>query len=306
MRTDHETARRKRKGRRGAQSTPRLARTQVAGSHAERSRVLPWFAARSGSLTPRRSRKSRRNVRQFLRPPTRDFRWAGSVTFPMGATAVRDAWITLRPLLSVDEGTGAFGAGPAAHLSAPTAAAPGRATQEAEPFKSGLDGLDSNQQLERLIVEHGEAVYRVALSVVRDHLAAEDIAQEALLKAWQALPSYRGEAPLRGWLLRIAHNTAVSAVRRRRDEPIDPSLLPESAPTDSTEHTVERRAAMAAFETALAGLDDLSRSITVLREIEGMSYEDIAEMLKVPLPTVKTRLLRARRVLAVSLEGWRP
>ncbi len=226
----------------------------------------------------------------------------------MGATAVRDAWITLRPLLSVDEGPDATFGGPTVHRGQPTVAAKGRATRSADAasFTSGLEGLDSNQQLERLIVEHGEAVYRVALSVMRDHVAAEDIAQEVLLKAWQALPTYRGEAPLRGWLLRIAHNTAVSAVRRRRDEPIDPSLLPESAPTDSTEHAVERRAAVAAFETALSGLDDLSRSITVLREIEGMSYEDIAETLKVPLPTVKTRLLRARRVLAASLEGWRP
>lgn len=181
------------------------------------------------------------------------------------------------------------------------------------PFTSGLDDLALDQKLERLIAEHGEAVYRVAVSVVRDPTAAEDVAQEALLKAWQALPSYRGEAPLRSWLLRITHNTAVSSIRRRREDPLDPALLPDHTPTgagvaaaDSPEHAVERRASMAAFETALAELDDLSRSIVVLRELEGMSYEDIAQLLDVPLPTVKTRLLRARRVLSVSLEGWRP
>lgn len=174
------------------------------------------------------------------------------------------------------------------------------------PFDSGLAGLALDQQLERLVTEHGEAVYRVARSVVGDPVAAEDVAQEALLKAWQALPSYRGEAPLRSWLLRITHNTAVSAVRKRREDPLDPAVLPEHAPHDSTEHTVERRAAMAAFERALAGLDELSRSIVVLRELEGMPYEDIAALLAVPLPTVKTRLLRARRLLSVGLEGWRP
>ena len=63
---------------------------------------------------------------------------------------------------------------------------------------------------------------------------------------------------------------------------------------------------MAAFEAALDTLDDLSRSVVVLREVEGMSYEEIATVLEVPLPTVKTRLLRARRVLATALEGWRP
>ena len=173
-------------------------------------------------------------------------------------------------------------------------------------FRSGLEDLSLDQKLERLIAEHGEAVYRVALSVVRDAMTAEDVAQEPLLKAWQALPSYRGEAPLRSWLLRITHNTAVSSIRRRREDPLDPAVLPEHAPGDSTEHAVERRASMAAFETALADLDDLSRSIVVLRELEGLAYEDIADLVGVPLPTVKTRLLRARRVLSVSLEGWRP
>ena len=146
----------------------------------------------------------------------------------------------------------------------------------------------------------------IVLYVVGDPVAAEDVAQEALLKAWQALPSYRGEAPLRSWLLRITHNTAVSSVRRRREDPLDPVLLVDHAPADSPEHAVERRASMVAFERALAALDDLSRSIVVLREVEGLAYEDIAALLDVPLPTVKTRLLRARRLLSVSLEGWRP
>ena len=59
------------------------------------------------------------------------------------------------------------------------------------------------------------------------------------------------------------------------------------------------------FEAALDQLDELSRSIVVLREVEGLSYDEISEMLEVPLPTVKTRLLRARRVLAAALADWR-
>ena len=62
---------------------------------------------------------------------------------------------------------------------------------------------------------------------------------------------------------------------------------------------------MADFEEALDKLDELSRSIVVLREIEGLPYDEIAELLEVPLPTVKTRLLRARRVLAAALSDWR-
>ena len=168
--------------------------------------------------------------------------------------------------------------------------------------------LDPAEQLAAMTRRHADAVYRVALSVTRDHDLAEDVAQDALLKAWQALPSYRGDAPLKNWLLRITHNAAISALRRQRDVHYDPSDLPEQpiAEHRSLERQVEGRVSLAAFEAALEGLDDLSRSIVVLREIEGMSYQEIAEVLQIPLPTVKTRLLRARRSLAIALEGWRP
>jgi RNA polymerase sigma factor (sigma-70 family) len=74
----------------------------------------------------------------------------------------------------------------------------------------------------------------------------------------------------------------------------------------SVEARVEDRVSIGAFEDALRQLDDLSRSVVVLREVEGMSYEEISQVLDVPLPTVKTRLLRARRLLATALEGWKP
>ena len=137
---------------------------------------------------------------------------------------------------------------------------------------------------------------------------AEDVAQDALLRAWQALPTFRGEAPLKNWLLRITHNTAISALRRRRDIHLDPADLPESPapPHTSVEARVEAGLSIDAFGEALRTLDDLSRAVVVLREVEGLGYEEIAQVLDVPLPTVKTRLLRARRVLAGALDGWRP
>ncbi len=171
-----------------------------------------------------------------------------------------------------------------------------------------LLGLDPTQQLAALTRRHADAVYRVALSVTRNHDLAEDVAQDALLKAWQALPSFRSDAPLKNWLLRITHNTAVSALRRRRDVHMDPQDLPEGAAPrhHSIEAQVEGHLAVDEFSEALSELDDLSRSIVVLREVEGMSYDEIAEVLDLPMPTVKTRLLRARRRLANALEGWRP
>lgn len=167
------------------------------------------------------------------------------------------------------------------------------------------DSLTPEQQLEVLVRDHLDAVYRVAFSVVRDNALAEDVAQDAILKAWSALHSFRGDSSLRSWLLRITHNTAISTIRKRREELREPDLLPEEVSHVSTESQALDRATMAAFESALNQLDELSRSIVVLREVEGLSYDEIADILEVPLPTVKTRLLRARRVLASSLSDWR-
>jgi RNA polymerase sigma-70 factor (ECF subfamily) len=160
--------------------------------------------------------------------------------------------------------------------------------------------------LESLVIDHGEAAYRVALSVTRDHDLAEDVTQDAMLKAWGALPTWRGDAPLRNWILRITHNTAISALRKRREVLSDPVEMPEQASTTSVERDVHERMALAAFESALDELDELTRSIVVLREVESLSYEEIAEALQVALPTVKTRLLRGRRHLANALGGWEP
>ena len=162
--------------------------------------------------------------------------------------------------------------------------------------------------LHDLVVEHGEAVYRMAMSVVRDRALAEDVAQETLMKAWLALPNFRGDSPLRGWILRIARNTAISTLRQRKALPIDPTELPE-APVHSersVESKVQSGLAMEEFVAALDTLDELSRSVVVLREIEGLTYDEISDVLSVPLPTVKTRLLRARRRLSLALEDWQP
>jgi|GEM_PF-349218 len=167
-------------------------------------------------------------------------------------------------------------------------------------------GFSTDIDMAELVAEHSDAVYRVALSVTRDPTLAEDVAQDALIKAWNNLGQYRGEAPLKNWILRITHNTAISALRRRREETRDPVDLPERASHWSIESQVQNNLALDRFAVALDDLDEVSRSIVVLREVEGLSYDEICQTLDLTLPTVKTRLLRARRQLAIALEGWRP
>jgi RNA polymerase sigma-70 factor, ECF subfamily len=157
-----------------------------------------------------------------------------------------------------------------------------------------------DRQLRELIDEHAAAVYHVAFGVLHDRGLAEDVVQETMIKAWEASSTFRGDSSMRTWILRIAHNTAIDALRRRRDRTMAPEDLPDE-PGGHAEHDPARRAAGRAdlelLRAALAELDELSRTIVVLREVEDMSYQQIAEALDVPIATVKTRLLRARRVL---------
>lgn len=214
-----------------------------------------------------------------------------NVAWPMSTLRPSGLGIANRPILS--SSTTSSTVEPPMSTASPTVP---EAPEERSP----------EELLDELVREHLDAVYRVAYSVVRDAALAEDVSQDAILKAWRALPTFRGESSLRSWVLRITHNTAISTLRKRREELRDPDLLPERETLSTTEQQVEGRMSIGAFEDALNQLDELSRSIVVLREIEGFSYDEISKMLDVPLPTVKTRLLRSRRVLATALEDWRP
>ena len=159
--------------------------------------------------------------------------------------------------------------------------------------------IDPSAGFEVLVREHATAMYRVSLSIVRDPALAEDVVQEAVLRAWDNIATFRGEGSMRGWLLRITHNAAVSELRRRREVPSDPERLP-SRPVDGPDYRAVWISELEAVGEALDTLDELSRSILALRVSEDMAYEQIAQTLGITLGQVKIRLLRARRVLAAA------
>ena len=161
-------------------------------------------------------------------------------------------------------------------------------------------GLD--RDLDALIEQHAAAAYRVANGILRNPSLAEDAVQETMIKAWQSLPRFRGESSMRSWILRIAHNTSISMLRRRRERVMAPEDMPETAGGIDPARSSAAMADLRSVRTALDSLDELSRSIVILREVEGMSYSEIATTLEVGVPTVKTRLLRARRKLSDALE----
>ncbi len=175
-----------------------------------------------------------------------------------------------------------------------------------DPEILAIPGARSGDELLReLIADHSAAMYRVARAVVVDQALAEDVVQESLFKVWQKAASYRGESSLRSWALSITHNTAISMLRKRRDELRDPTLMTDADGGPGPDRQVAGQMMVSEFWAALDTLDPLSRTVVVLREIEGMAYEDIADTLELSLPTIKTRLFRARKLLANALSEWR-
>jgi len=163
-----------------------------------------------------------------------------------------------------------------------------------------------DDELGRLLADHGDVVYRVARSIVRDPALADDVVQETMIKAWRSLPDRDGEPVPRAWLLKVARTTAISLLRTRRDEVRAPDQLPaaDGPGVASAERTAVGRVALDEMWAALERLDETSRTIVVLRELSGLSYEEIADVIDVPLATVKTRLFRARRALQIELREW--
>jgi len=165
--------------------------------------------------------------------------------------------------------------------------------------------LHSDEELREVVDRHAAAVYRVALSVVHDPALADDVVQETMLKAWRSSPVAAGQEIPRAWLLRVARNSAISLLRTRREDLHGPDTLPEAPGGAETPRTVEGRAQLAELWEAMRHLDEDARALIVLKEVDGLSYEEIASALELPLPTVKTRLFRARKALKDELKEWR-
>jgi RNA polymerase sigma-70 factor (ECF subfamily) len=172
------------------------------------------------------------------------------------------------------------------------------------PPDHDADGRPSEEQLRRVVEQHAAAVYRVALTVVHDAALADDVVQETMLKAWRHSPVAPGEVIPKAWLLKVARNTAISLLRTRREDLHGPDTLPEGAGGPETTRTVEGRAQLDELWELMRHLDKDARTLIVLKEVDGLSYDEIATTLDLPLSTVKTRLFRARKALKDALKDW--
>jgi len=147
-------------------------------------------------------------------------------------------------------------------------------------------------------------VIRVAARIVGSD-EAEDVSQDAFLRAFHRLDRFRGDAPFRSWLLRITHNAALDHLARRRAEPVDPETLDTGEPSAARPPAdrLEVRERIERLERKLRGLSPQHRVVLVLRDAEGLTYEEIADITETPLGSVKARLHRARREFVEMLRA---
>jgi RNA polymerase sigma-70 factor (ECF subfamily) len=190
-------------------------------------------------------------------------------------------------------------------------------TTDSELVASALKG--SQDAFRELVVRFERPVYSLIVRMVQDPATAEDLAQDAFVKAYRSLRSYDPSRKLSSWLFKIAHNTTIDHLRRNA-----PETVPLEAPADHEDGrgglaavladgsvedpaaAAERRDMARSLERAVSRLRPEYRESVVLFYVEGASYQEICEVTGLPLGTVKTNLHRARKELAQEMAalGW--
>jgi len=174
-------------------------------------------------------------------------------------------------------------------------------TNEAQLIVQAQNG-DRNAFSE-LVRIHAQGVLNVVYRMCGDMLIAEDASQETFIRAWQNLSSYRPHMPLRNWLYRIAFNAGMDIIRKnKRIAPDDIEEMPLTDGQPGLETLVSQNERTALVQKAIMSLPDASRAVLVLREYEGLSYQEISSTLDIPVGTVMSRLNYARNLLKSKLK----
>jgi RNA polymerase sigma-70 factor, ECF subfamily len=158
---------------------------------------------------------------------------------------------------------------------------------------------------ELLVQRHAPMAYRVALRLCGGHHDAQDVAQEALIAAWENLDRFRSDSSFSTWLYQVVTRRALNKVTRRRDTASLDVLGDVPDPAAGPAAQAEHHLAVDAVSDALATLPFAQRAVIVLHHIEGLSYAEVAEVTHSTVPAVRSHLFRARRTLGTRLQEWR-
>jgi len=159
-----------------------------------------------------------------------------------------------------------------------------------------------------LVRKYQHKVVKLVTRYLRDPADAEDVAQEAFIKAYRAIPQFRGDSAFYTWLYRIAINTAKNAIVSRDRSPVEfdldlqnveesSSMQMRLADAETPESLLQTEEIRATVNQAIEALPEDLRTAIVLRELEGLSYEDIAQAMDCPVGTVRSRIFRAREAI---------
>lgn len=175
-------------------------------------------------------------------------------------------------------------------------------TGERELVRKALAG--DERAFRKVLESHYPLIYSVVRGVAGQHGETDDIVQEVFIKIFRALGDFRGDSRLSTWIYRIARNEALNAIDRRRPQVIpieDCADLPDAGESPETSH--RRRIGRERLERLLERLDEKQRVAIELRYIGDKSYEEIAEIMDIPLGTVKTYIYRAKLSLKRMMTG---
>lgn len=170
-------------------------------------------------------------------------------------------------------------------------------THEDPLVRAALDG--DVEAFQTLAATHASGVYGLALQILKNPTEAEEVVQDTMLAAFEKLATFRGASSFKTWLYRIATNTALMRVRKHKR---DPEPLPEEWEkpgdprpwTDDPEAVLQQSELRQVLDGALESLPDIYRTAFWLRDVEGLSNQEVADVLGLTLPAVKSRVLRAR------------
>jgi RNA polymerase sigma-70 factor (ECF subfamily) len=182
-------------------------------------------------------------------------------------------------------------------------------TRTDEELVARAQGGDT-ESFNQLIVRWERPIYALAYRVIGKEEDARDVCQDAFLRAYRALPGFKGQAKFSSWLYRIALNLCRDWIRRQRRAPVSQlpedmdaiELASEKGPVESIEDLVARRELSAIVEEAMSELSEEQRTAIILKEYHGMTFQEIADMQGCPLSTVKTRLYQGLSLLRRRLE----
>jgi len=163
--------------------------------------------------------------------------------------------------------------------------------------------LAGDAAAERQLYEaHVDRVFRLAYRMAGDATQAEDLTQDAFIRAFDRLADFRGDAPFAGWLHRVATSVILTGLRRRKRvqevESIRDDLEWAAGPGPTTDPELQR-----SIDRAVGSLDENHRLVFVMHDMEGFTHQEIATAVDAPVGTIKARLSRARQKLRVALSG---